>query len=106
MYCRTVATPGNVDTRGLIYDRKPLLGQLADGVWPEAMYGLARSEAAHEVAGYLAGIRLDDSEVFHHAMANTYMLERRYRAYRAGVRFLHEAYYSYNLVTGPNGDLR
>lgn len=104
-YSPTIATPRNLTERGPIYDRKTLLGQLADGEWPEAVYGPARPEAAQEVAGYLAGIRLTDDELTLHALANTYTLERRYRAYRAGVQFLHYAYYSYGLVTGPHGDL-
>lgn len=95
-----------VPPRGPIYDRHTVLRQLADGERPEPVFGPAREQAARELKGYLAGIRLDESERFHHALANTHMLERRYRAYRAGVRFLYEAYYSYDLVTGPQGDVR
>lgn len=95
-----------VPDRGPIYDRRTVLGQLADGERPDAVYGPARESAARELRGYLAGIRLDDGEQLHHALANTHMLERRHRAYRAGVRFLHEAYYEYGLTTGPYGDLR
>lgn len=95
-----------VPARGPIYDRRAVLGQLADGERPEPVFGPAREEAARELKGYLAGIRLDEDELIHHALANTYTLERRYRAYRAGVRFLHDAYYGYGLVTGPYGDLR
>lgn len=96
----------SVPARGRIYDRRTVLAQLADGETPEQVFGLAREEAAQELKGYLAGIRLDGDEKMHLALAPTRMLERRHRAYRAGVRFLYEAYYSYNLVTGPEGDVR
>lgn len=92
--------------RGPIYDRRAVLGQLADGERPAPVFGPARESAARELAGYLRGIRLDEDERLRAALAPTHMLERRHRAYRAGVRFLHEAYYEYGLVTGPHGDLR
>lgn len=89
--------------RGRAYDRREFLRQLADGDQPEVVYGAAREAAASEAAGYLRGIRLDDGEVLLHALRPTERLERRYRAYRAGVRFLHDAYYEYGLTTGRMG---
>ena len=91
---------------GPVYNRRTVLGQLANGERPEQVFGPDREKAARELARYLSGIRLDREERLHHALRNTYMLERRHRAYRAGVRFLHEAYYEYNLTTSPNGDVR
>lgn len=91
---------------GPVYDRRTVLGQLADGDRPQQVFGPDREKAARELARYLFGIRLDGTEVWLHALRPTRQLERRYHAYRAGVRFLHEAYYEYNLVTGPGGDVR
>lgn len=92
--------------RGPIYDRRTVLGQLADGQHPKIVHGPARAAAAHELKGYLVSIRLTETETLHRTLAATRELERRHAAYRNGVRFLHSAYYEYGLTTGPEGDLR
>src|SRR5699024_8509717 len=47
---------------GPVYNRRTVLGQLANGERPEQVFGPDREKAARELARYLSGIRLDREE--------------------------------------------
>jgi hypothetical protein len=84
------------DSHGLLrLDRRKTLACLADGGWPESVFGPERASVARQITGFIRGVQLDKEELLTHALRPTRQLERRYAAYRNGVRYLREAYWSY-----------
>lgn len=77
------------------YDRRATLALLADGGEPESVYGPDRPHAAAQLRAIVTSVALDEHETLLAALAPTRQLLRRQVAYRRGMAFLHDAYYSY-----------
>lgn len=83
-----------------VYDRPATLTLLADGQWPQQVFGLDRHRAVTELTALVRGITPTREDIAAAALTDNTRAQRKVTAYRTGRDALNGLYYGEHHIHG------